>query len=123
MVSSGDPATELFHYDYERDKDDYPDAHMQIRASSDAWDHVLAASGIAPGSLHKLHLPVGGRRYRPALEDILEMLIVEGIVSPRPGWQKVIDDGREEFRGRQLAAEPARVAPNGDRWRGVHGRR
>ncbi len=96
---------ELLHYDYERDKDDYPDAHLQVRAGSAAWDALLAASGKGTGSLHKIHLPVGGRRYRPALEDVLEALITEGIVEPRgSSWQRVIDAGREKFRERQLAA-------------------
>lgn len=62
----------MFHYDYERDKADYPDAHMQVSAASAAWDELLAASGKKDGSLSKLHLPVGRMRCRPALEDILE---------------------------------------------------
>lgn len=103
-IGAGDPPEELLHYDYERSKDDYPDAHMQIRAGSAAWDRLLEASGIGKGSLHKLHLPVGGRRYRPALEDVLEMLILEGIVAARGDWQSIVDSGRESFRLRQLSA-------------------
>lgn len=57
---------ELFHVDYEREKqDNYPEAHWQINAGSDAW-----AGAMGPkGKLVKLHLPVGGRRFRPSLED------------------------------------------------------
>ncbi|MFU8851129.1 hypothetical protein ACNAW0_09120 [Micromonospora sp. SL1-18] len=104
VVLAGDPAVELFHYDYERDKADYPDAHMQVFAGGDAWDELLIASGKRADSLSKLHLPVGGKRYRPALEDILESLIAEGILEPKPGWERVLDDSRAEFRRRQLKA-------------------
>jgi hypothetical protein len=104
VVSAGDPPTELFHYDYERDKDDYPDAHLQVCASSPAWDELLESSGRKAGSLSKVHLPVGGRRYRPALEDIIEALIAEAILDPRPGWQRVLNEHRAEFRRRQLRA-------------------
>jgi hypothetical protein len=104
LVSAGNPPAELFHYDYERDKADYPDAHMQVIAGSDAWDELLTASGKREGSLSKLHLPVGGKRYRPALEDILEALIAEKILDPKPGWERVLEDNRVEFRRRQLRA-------------------
>ncbi|MEH1129590.1 hypothetical protein [Micromonospora sp. CPCC 206061] len=104
VVSAGNPATELFHYDYERDKADYPDAHMQVLAGSAAWDELLIASGKKEGSLSKLHLPVGGKRYRPALEDILESLIAEEILDPKPGWERILEETRAEFRRRQLRA-------------------
>jgi hypothetical protein len=105
VVSAGDPPQELVHYDYERDKTDYPDAHLQIRATSPAWDALLESVGLGAGSLHKIHLPVGGRRYRPALEDIIESLVVEGILQPRTaGWRTVLAESREDFRRRQLKA-------------------
>jgi hypothetical protein len=31
---------------------------------------------------------VGGRRYRPALEDVIEFLIVENLARPRAGWKR-----------------------------------
>jgi hypothetical protein len=37
--------------------------------------------------LGRLHFPVGGKRFWPCLEDLVEMLIVEGLVSGRDGWQ------------------------------------
>lgn len=53
----------------------------------------------------KLHLPVGGRRFRPCLEDIIEFCIVEGIVEPHNrDWREVIDDKRDQFYRRQLKA-------------------
>ncbi|GIG90882.1 hypothetical protein [Plantactinospora endophytica] len=104
LVSAGKPAVELFHYDYERDKIGYPDAHLQIFAHGEAWDELLLASGRSEGSVSKLHLPVGGRRYQVALEDIVEALIAEGILEPQAGWKAVLERSRDEFRRRQLAA-------------------
>jgi hypothetical protein len=104
VMLASEPPVELFHYDYERDKAHYPDAHMQVIAGSEIWARLLVASGKRPDSLGKLHLPVGGKRYRPALEDILESLIAEGILDPKVGWERVLEDGRAEFRRRQLKA-------------------
>ncbi|MFG3621484.1 hypothetical protein [Nocardia sp. NPDC047654] len=91
---------ELLHYDYERDKGDgYPEAHLQICADSDDWRE------LGPDrALKKLHLPVGGRRYRPSLEDLIEFLIVEGFAEGHPGWKDVLDEGRRKFQIKQLKA-------------------
>jgi hypothetical protein len=47
---------------------------------------------------------VGGRRLRPALEDIVECLIVEGLVEPKAGWRSVLDRTRKQYRRRQVSA-------------------
>jgi hypothetical protein len=90
----------LFHYDYERDKrDNYPDAHLQV-AGQDA-----AMQALLPGKpAIKLHFPVGGKRFRPCLEDVIEFLIREGLADKKPGYQEVLDAGRESFRVKQLRA-------------------
>lgn len=90
----------LFHYDYERDKpDDYPDAHLQV-AGQDA-----AMAALLPGKpTVKLHFPVGGKRFRPSLEDVVEFLIREGLTEGREGYKAVLDRGREKFRVNQLRA-------------------
>jgi GNAT superfamily N-acetyltransferase len=90
----------LLHYDYERGKDHgYPEAHLHVCASSPAWAEV----GLKH-SLDKLHLPVGGRRFRPTVEDAIEFLISEGFTEGRDGWEKVLEAGRGRFQERQLAA-------------------
>lgn len=96
--------TELLHYDYERDKEGYPEAHIQVIASSEAWDAVLASSGRPKAGVGKLHLPVGGRRFRPALEDLIEALINERILDGAPGWPRIVKEHRDEFRRLQLRA-------------------
>lgn len=107
MYLSADSAGEqvLLHYDYERDKgDDYPEAHLQICATSVAWDEVSARYGGRGRALEKLHLPVGGRRFRPTVEDLIEFLVVEKLVSGHRGWQDHIQASRQRFEERQLRA-------------------
>jgi len=95
----------LLHYDYEREKaDGYPEAHLQICATSEAWDEAGTRHDGDTRLLSKLHLPVGGRRFRPTLEDIIEFLIVEKLVEARPKWGTALEESREGFREKQLRA-------------------
>ncbi|MBM7078099.1 hypothetical protein [Micromonospora humida] len=100
-----DPPDLLLHYDFEREKDRYTEAHIQVCAAHPTLERLLAELGRKPtNGLQKIHLPVGGRRFRPALEDLLECLIVEGLVRPKPGWQEVLDRTRIDYRRKQIAA-------------------
>lgn len=98
-------ANMLLHYDYERDKSDgYPEAHLQICATSPAWEEAAIRPNCDARPLSKRHLPVGGRRFRPTLEDIIEFLVVEQFADARPGWKEALDSSRDEFREKQLRA-------------------
>jgi hypothetical protein len=102
---SEDPASpSVFHYDYNRDPPTlYPEAHVQVSGSS--W--TLATLGDRLGrrwELGQLHFPVGSRRYRPCLEDVVEFLIVEEIAEGREGWQEAVSEHRAAFHRTQLAA-------------------
>lgn len=68
---------------------------------------ALASWAGAPKTrqLERLHFPVGGRRYRPALEDVVEFLITEGLAVPRDErWEDVLRAEREAFQRIQLHA-------------------
>lgn len=100
---------ELFHIDYERDKQDgYSDAHLQVIGRSDAWDALLTETktGKKPKSLGKLHLPTGGTRYRPTLEDLLEFLVYEEFCAPHDDekFESIVAESRAEFARKQLRA-------------------
>ena len=104
----------LFHYDYERDKaDGYPDAHLQVDAQSPLFDTLNDPKTDTGRSLAQLHFPVGGKRFRPCLEDVIEFLVVERLVQARDGYEKLLEVGRERFRKNQLMAamrrDPAAV--------------
>lgn len=92
-------------YDFVRNpSNDYPEAHLQIRGECFSLGE-LAKRGSENRSSSKLHLPVGGRRFRPCLEDIIEFCVVEGLVLPHsPDWKEVVDAKREQFYRRQLKA-------------------
>jgi hypothetical protein len=94
----------LFHYDYNRNPDtDYPEAHIQVPGSSPALTGLGQQFG-RQWELGQLHFPVGGRRFRPCLEDVVEFLVVEEFVDPRDGWRDVLAEHRQRFHQRQLAA-------------------
>ncbi|MEV6815207.1 hypothetical protein [Micromonospora sp. NPDC051296] len=101
----GEAEEPLLHYDFQRDKEQYTEAHLQVCASHPTFETFLTELGRkGVGGLSKIHLPVGGRRFRPALEDLLECLINEGLVRPKGGWEQVIHKTRLEYRRRQIAA-------------------
>lgn len=122
LFGSKDAKHGLFHYDYERDKaDGYPDAHLQVDASSELFG-TLNDPKCDPGrSLAQLHFPVGGKRFRPCLEDVIEFLAVERIAQARDGYEKILETGRERFRKNQLMAamrrDPATVDAFIERYR------
>lgn len=95
----------VLHYDYQREKERYTEAHLQVRARHEALEQFLGQLGRKEvDALAKIHLPVGGRRFRPSLEDLLECLIDEGLVERQPGWAEVLGDSRRDYRPKQIAA-------------------
>ncbi|CAG7844409.1 hypothetical protein USB125703_00640 [Pseudoclavibacter triregionum] len=109
----------LFRYEFDRSiTDQVPQAHLQIHAHRDAIAHALVQPGAGSrrarqrvadptkiAALKAIHFPVGGARLRPALEDVLEMLVEEFGVEPAdPDWRRRLQDGRERWRRIQLKA-------------------
>lgn len=92
----------LFRLDYRDDMLTAPSAHWQVYG--ERGDLVLAlALGRTPrSSLGAMHLPVGGSRFRPCLEDFIQFAIEECGVDGMPGYRKVLDDGRRRWRTTQL---------------------
>lgn len=99
----------MFHYDFDREKEQYPSAHLQVSGESPVLTEIDGNQG-STRQLGRLHFPVGGVRFRPCLEDVLEFLIVEGFVDPpRPGWQEALTTSRDAFRRTQLRAAVRRT--------------
>ncbi len=103
VFAADDHKSCLCRYDYERGKNEYPEAHLQVYGESGAlasWEGIPRTR-----KLERLHFPVGGRRYRPTLEDVVEFLITEGLAVPRDeGWKDVLRTEREVFQRIQLRA-------------------
>ena len=104
--SIGTSATEsAFRYDYVSNaSNEYPDAHLHILGESERLA-ALVRAGRRERDPSRLHLPVGGRRFRPCLEDIIEFCIVEQLVEPQHDmWEEKLNAHRDRFYRRQLKA-------------------
>ena len=94
----------LFAYDYARGQaNQYPRAHFHISADMTS-QYAEALKNTERTEIRDLHFPVGGYpepessvRYRPILEDIVEMLILEKMVGHKADWEAAVREGRERF--------------------------
>jgi hypothetical protein len=108
----------LLHFDYGRGLgSSVPVAHINLHAHRDELVYAMmsarrhrgktrskqSAAGTIP-RIASLHLPVGGHRFRPSLEDVLQMLIFEFGIDAADGAQDVLDEGREHYRSIQVSA-------------------
>jgi hypothetical protein len=110
----------LLRYEYSRDSEaDLPGAHLHVHAHRDALTYVMSmagqasprgkrrvarlGSGVGP-RMSELHFPLGGPRFRPCLEDILQVLIAELGVDAPAGATEALQAGRVDWRKDQLAA-------------------
>lgn len=112
----GDP---LFRYEYVHDQSaDLPAAHIHVHAHRDQFTAVMERAGHVgharrqakqPGDFEVarmagLHFPVGGHRFRPGLEDVLQMLHVEFGADVGPDWESTLRSARETYRRNQTGA-------------------
>jgi len=114
VFSKGEKAP-LFRYEYLRDAPaSVPVAHLQVHAHRDefAYALIVADKGKSrqrwrrgkPPLLSEFHFPLGGHRFRPCLEDVLNALVVEFGVDRIDGWENAVREGREQWRRFQLKA-------------------
>lgn len=95
----------ILTYDYTRDRpNEYPEAHLHLHGKAVAIQEMLERCGRPKDKPDDLHFPVGGRRFRPCLEDLIEFCILERLVTPRPDWERVLNESRQRFRDDQLRA-------------------
>jgi len=94
--------TPLLRVDYVRGANKAPCAHLQVHAHRGALTHLLSQAGHAKAhDMSALHLPLGGARFRPCLEDVLQFLVDECQVESVPGWRDAVLAGRARWRRRQ----------------------
>ena len=105
ILGASDAEATVFAYDYVREPpNDYPEAHLHLYGECEALRAMLDLCGLDKRQPADLHLPVGGRRFRPCLADIIEFCIVERLVTPRKGWESTLDQGRGRYHETQLRA-------------------
>lgn len=88
-------------------------SHLQIHAHRDALTYVMTRAGSATRRgrrraeseevpmMQELHFPMGGHRFRPALEDVLEMLIDEFGIDNDQNAREALKRGRLVWRQTQ----------------------
>ncbi|MGW2844272.1 hypothetical protein [Streptomyces sp. NPDC001274] len=111
----------LLRYEYLRSSKEPPGAHLQVHAHRDEMAYLLRLAergrpkqGMRKNKLPRLsemHLPVGGHRMRPSLEDVLLFLQREFAFDTVDGWKTVIEDHLMNWRVMQLKAA-VRDAPD-----------
>lgn len=103
--------TPLVRYEYRADMHTDPIAHWQVHAERGAIAHLLSRAHAhrpeqvkKPHDMSSIHFPVGGERFRPCLEDILQFLVVDCGIDHQEGWHEVVSAGRKAWRLRQLGS-------------------
>jgi hypothetical protein len=95
----------LARLDYVRNAHTVPAAHWNIHAERGAVSNLLGRTNPDhPGLVSKLHFTVGGSRMRPCLEDFIDVMAYEFRFDLRPGAVRILQDGRERWRRRQIGA-------------------
>lgn len=99
----------VLHYDYEREPHHpYPEAHFQLSGRSAPLNEIAKRAGVRK-ELKDFHFPVGGRRFRPTLEDLIEFLVVEGLAEGHQNRHEVVEQHRARWDERQLRAAIRRM--------------
>lgn len=107
----------FMHFDYLREAgSQVPVAHLNFHAHRDEAMYALMLASRKRGkgrskkldggkvpAVSDLHIPLGGHRFRPALEDVLEMLWMEfGLDVAEESAAQAIADGRRAYRIAQV---------------------
>ncbi len=95
----------VFRVEYDRDAYNKPPSHVHLHAESLEFGWIYGTAGLAPPRLSEVHFPVGGRRFRPTVEEFLTFLNREKIyVDWRSGWRAVVDSSFAEWEWNQARA-------------------
>lgn len=98
-------ARPVFRIEYDRDAKNKPAAHVHLHAESSELAWVYGSSSQALPSMSEIHFPVGGRRFRPTVEEVLLFLHRERLYTDwKPGWERAVKKSLSEWEGRQLKA-------------------
>lgn len=95
----------IIRLEYVRDAYYAPSSHVHVHGESGLLTELLAATGHkSAAAIDSIHVPTGGDRFRPCIEDFVEFLIQECGIAARDGWRAEVLEGRERFRSIQTAA-------------------
>ena len=95
----------VFRIEYNRDAYNIPPAHVHLHAESMEVGWIYGTAQLTPPRLAEIHFPVGGRRFRPTVEELLRFLDREKLfVDWLPGWAELIEQSLEDWEWNQARA-------------------
>lgn len=101
----------VVRFEYDKAKTNAPCAHIHIHATTLLAPSLIVnfknrnkKAGSRTGVLDDLHIPVGGHRYRPSLEEFLYFVIGECGFHGKEGWQQHLLNGLNSWRKIQCEA-------------------
>lgn len=104
-LSASVDRTPVIRFDFLRSPRTCPSAHIQVHAHRGALTHLLSQSGHdRPHDMSALHIPVGGSRLRPCLEDVVQFLVEECHFDKMNEYRAALESGRARWRRIQAKA-------------------
>jgi hypothetical protein len=98
-------STPIFRFEYLYAPDRVPHSHIQVHGQRGALSHLLSKAGHpTPHDMAALHLPTGGARFRPNLEDVVQFLISDYRFDHQDAWRQAVERERAEWRAIQTRA-------------------
>lgn len=95
----------VFRVEYDRDAHNKPPAHVHLHAESLEFGWIYGTAGLPPPRLSEIHFPVGGRRFRPTVEEFLRFLDREQLFSDwRSGWGEIVQMSLIDWEWNQARA-------------------
>ncbi len=95
----------VFRIEYDRNAHNKPAAHVHLHAESMEFGWIYGTAGIPPPRLFEIHFPVGGRRFRPTVEELLRFLDREKLfVDWLKGWNELVEESLEDWESKQARA-------------------
>lgn len=99
----------LIRIEYDREKRMFAPAHVHFHAHSSELGWIYGSSGQKMHRPQNIHFPVGGRRFRPTLEDFLMFLDQEKIFTDwiAENYKEIIEESRLNGSGFKQGQRPA----------------
>lgn len=95
----------VFRIEYDRGARSKPAAHVHLHAESLEFGWIYGTARLPPPRLAEIHFPVGGRRFRPTVEELLKFLDREKLfVDWKPGWSHQVEESLQDWEQKQARA-------------------
>ena len=101
-------------FEYEKCKREKPAAHIHLSGIAGPLSTALMGNyahksgkdfkSHRAGDLSKIHIPLGGHRFRPSIEDFLYFVIEELGFEGKEGWKTNLEASRNKWHDIQLSA-------------------